>query len=96
MFLVDISPSMSKMRTIELPGDEGTTEITNLQWALQFVKLKIQEMVRFFQTEIELAFTCNYRYSTGGRRTSVGSSHLGLKVRRTMSDTYILLANMIC
>lgn len=49
MFLVDTSPSMGKMRTVDLPpgpNDEPrTTEMTNLDWALQFVKLKIQEMV---------------------------------------------------
>ncbi|KAF7986188.1 hypothetical protein HWV62_38598 [Athelia sp. TMB] len=44
MFLVDVSPSMGTMRTVDLP-DGQTTEMTNLQWALQFVKLKIQEMV---------------------------------------------------
>jgi ATP-dependent DNA helicase 2 subunit 2 len=46
MFLVDISPSMGKLRSIELPGNEGSIEITHLEWALQFVKLKVQEMVR--------------------------------------------------
>lgn len=45
MFLVDTSPSMGTMRTVDLPGDQGTAEITNLEWALQFVKLKIQENV---------------------------------------------------
>lgn len=45
MFLVDTSPSMGNMRTVELPGGQGTAEITNLEWALQFVKLKIQENV---------------------------------------------------
>jgi ATP-dependent DNA helicase 2 subunit 2 len=46
MFLVDISPSMGKVRTIGLPGEDRSVEMTNLEWALQFVKLKIQEMVR--------------------------------------------------
>ncbi|TFK38608.1 hypothetical protein BDQ12DRAFT_683054 [Crucibulum laeve] len=49
MFLIDTSPSMEKLRTVELPpgphGEERTTEMTNLEWALQFVKLKIQEMI---------------------------------------------------
>jgi hypothetical protein len=49
MFLVDVSKSMGNTRTVELPpgpnGEERTTEMTNLEWALQFVKLKIQEMV---------------------------------------------------
>ncbi|KAK0465650.1 SPOC domain-like protein [Armillaria novae-zelandiae] len=49
MFLVDVSKSMGKTRIVELPkgpnGEERTAEITNLQWGLQYVKLKIQEMV---------------------------------------------------
>ncbi|GLB36606.1 putative SPOC domain-like protein [Lyophyllum shimeji] len=49
MFLVDTSPSMGNLRTVELPpgpnGEERTAEITHLQWALQYVKLKIQEMI---------------------------------------------------
>jgi ATP-dependent DNA helicase 2 subunit 2 len=44
MFLIDVSSSMGNMRIVELPG--GTTiEMTHLEWALQFVKLKVQEMV---------------------------------------------------
>ncbi|KAG6902972.1 hypothetical protein C0995_008545 [Termitomyces sp. Mi166 len=47
MFLIDTSPSMG--RTIQLPsgsnGEEQTTETTRLEWVLQFVKLKIQEMI---------------------------------------------------
>ncbi|EKM60439.1 uncharacterized protein PHACADRAFT_82428 [Phanerochaete carnosa HHB-10118-sp] len=49
MFLVDVSPSMGKMREVEalLPnGETQTVEMTNLEVALQFVKLKVQEMVR--------------------------------------------------
>ncbi|KAG6895586.1 hypothetical protein C0992_000501, partial [Termitomyces sp. T32_za158] len=49
MFLVDTSPSMGELRTVQLPpapnGEERTTEITRLEWVLQFVKLKIQEMI---------------------------------------------------
>lgn len=49
MFLVDLSPSMGTTRNVELPpdanGDQHTAEITNLEYGLQFVKLKIQEMV---------------------------------------------------
>ncbi|KAI1790424.1 SPOC domain-like protein [Ganoderma leucocontextum] len=49
MFLVDISPSMSKTRAVEIPGTSGkesqVIEMTNLQWSLQFVMLKIQEMI---------------------------------------------------
>ena len=49
MFLIDTSPSMGKFRTVQLPpglnNEERTSEMTRLEWALQFVKLKIQEMV---------------------------------------------------
>jgi ATP-dependent DNA helicase 2 subunit 2 len=44
MFLVDVSSSMGKTRLIELPN--GTTkEVSSLKWGLQYVKLKIQEMI---------------------------------------------------
>ncbi len=50
MVVIDVSPSMGKERTIDLPpGPEGeprTKTVTNLEWSLQFVLLKIQEMVR--------------------------------------------------
>ncbi|CDO74809.1 hypothetical protein BN946_scf185001.g57 [Trametes cinnabarina] len=49
MFLVDISPSMGKMRQVSLPAKPGAEpeiiEMTNLEWALQYVMLKIQEMI---------------------------------------------------
>ncbi|KAL0945550.1 hypothetical protein HGRIS_014711 [Hohenbuehelia grisea] len=49
MFLVDTSSSMGNMRTIEVPsGSNGqviSKEISHLEWALQFVKLKVQEMI---------------------------------------------------
>ena len=49
MFLVDLSPSMGASRIVELPdGPEGETrgvEMTKLEWSLQFVKMKIQDMV---------------------------------------------------
>jgi len=58
MFLVDTSPSMGKVRTVELPpdpnGEKPTVEMTNLEWALQFVKLKIQEMVHIFRAPANL------------------------------------------
>jgi ATP-dependent DNA helicase 2 subunit 2 len=50
MFLVDVSPSMGKVREVEVEQSNGETriiEMTNLEWALQFVKLKVQEMVRY-------------------------------------------------
>ena len=48
MFVVDVSPSMGKVREVCIPMRNGETqaiEMTNLEWSLQFVKLKIQEMV---------------------------------------------------
>lgn len=49
MFLVDTSPSMAKTRIVDLPpgpdGEERSSEMSNLEWALLFVKTKIQEMV---------------------------------------------------
>lgn len=49
MFLIDVSPSMGKLREVELSdcpeGETRTVEMTNLQWSLRFVLLKIQEMV---------------------------------------------------
>jgi len=50
MFLVDTSPSMGTMCTLELPsgpnGEPRTKQVTHLRWSLQFAMLKIQEMVR--------------------------------------------------
>ncbi|KAG8930670.1 hypothetical protein FRC01_002411, partial [Tulasnella sp. 417] len=49
MFVIDVSPSMAKTREIQLTsgpdGEEKTKEITNLEWALEFVLLKVQEMI---------------------------------------------------
>ncbi|KAJ7630413.1 SPOC domain-like protein [Roridomyces roridus] len=45
MFVVDVGPSMAKIRTHDPEGSELTHELTNLQWGLQFVKLKVQEMI---------------------------------------------------
>ena len=49
MFLIDVSPTMGKMREVETPLPNGETqvvEMSNLEWSIQFVKMKIQEMVR--------------------------------------------------
>lgn len=52
MFLVDISPSMGKTRQVSVSGPDGkdseTIEMTNLEWSLQYVMLKIQEMVSYY------------------------------------------------
>ncbi|KAF8168356.1 ku80-like protein [Crassisporium funariophilum] len=48
MFLIDVSSSMGTMRTVDTlnsNGEEQSTEMTNLEWVLRFVKLKIQEMI---------------------------------------------------
>ncbi|KAF9480417.1 SPOC domain-like protein [Pholiota conissans] len=48
MFLIDISSSMGAIRTVDIETPDGHTqsvEMTNLQWGLQYVKLKVQEMV---------------------------------------------------
>lgn len=85
MFLVDTSPSMSKVRTVDLPpgpeGEERIKEMTNLEWALQFVKLKIQEMVRSYAHVLDSGPTFQLRFLMGARLISVASSSSGLKVR---------------
>ncbi|KAG8902590.1 ATP-dependent DNA helicase II subunit 2 [Tulasnella sp. 403] len=49
MFVIDVSPSMGNQRTIQLPpgpdGEAKTRTLSNLEWALQFVMLKIQDMI---------------------------------------------------
>jgi len=45
MFVLDVCQSMGSPHTFTLP-DGRTQEITNLQWALKYIKLKIQEMAR--------------------------------------------------
>ncbi|KAF5356130.1 hypothetical protein D9756_004280 [Leucocoprinus leucothites] len=48
MFLVDTSPPMGTLKTVELPGPDGETiskTMTHLEYVLQFAKLKIQEMI---------------------------------------------------
>lgn len=50
MFLIDVSPSMGKPRTVEVPdgpnGEMKQITMSNLEWSLQYVLLKIQEMVQ--------------------------------------------------
>ena len=57
MFLIDTSPSMGKERTVEVPdGPDGLTKqvtMTNLEWSLQYVLMKIQEMVLLFMTLLQ-------------------------------------------
>lgn len=52
MFIVDVSPSMANKKIIDLPpgpdGQPRTREVTRLEWILEFVMYKVQEMVHFF------------------------------------------------
>jgi ATP-dependent DNA helicase 2 subunit 2 len=57
MFLIDISPSMGRLRTVKLAGEDQTIEMSNLEWSLQFVKLKIQEMVTIHEALITVPNT---------------------------------------
>ncbi|KAG9310306.1 SPOC domain-like protein [Chiua virens] len=49
MFLIDLSPSMGAPRTVELvvgpKGETKSIKMTKLEWSLQFVKMKIQQMI---------------------------------------------------
>ncbi|KAJ3514927.1 hypothetical protein NLJ89_g2081 [Agrocybe chaxingu] len=48
MFLIDVSRSMGTVRTVDREDPDGSVreiEMTNLAYALQYVKLKIQEMI---------------------------------------------------
>lgn len=88
MFLIDVSPSMGKLRTIEMPlgpnGETRTREVTRLQWVLEFVMLKVQEMVNkdtiSHLNYATLAKTQSVlRYSTEERPSSVVLFCLALK-----------------
>lgn len=61
MFLVDISPSMGKTRQVSVSGPDGkdseTIEMTNLEWSLQYVMLKIQEMVCHYAPSSSMKLT---------------------------------------
>jgi hypothetical protein len=52
-FVVDVSKSMGKIRDVEVPSEPGkpprTVQMTNLEWALQFVLWKVQEQVRLLR-----------------------------------------------
>ncbi|KDQ17714.1 hypothetical protein BOTBODRAFT_155793 [Botryobasidium botryosum FD-172 SS1] len=48
MFVIDVNSSMGQTRAVEALGPNGepyTKEITHLEWALQFVMMKVQEMI---------------------------------------------------
>lgn len=51
MFLIDVSSTMGKTRDVEVELPNGETQIiemSNLEYGLQYVKLKIQEMVDIY------------------------------------------------
>jgi hypothetical protein len=86
MFLIDVSPSMGKLLTIELPpgsnGEERSRNVTRLDWVLEFVMLKVQEMVgKKFETPVLNSTHEFARYLAGGRQINVALSCLVLKVR---------------
>lgn len=83
MFVVDVSPHMGATRSIELP-DGVTLEITHLEWALQFVMMKVEEMVRGFSSRFWCDSYTLCRYSTAGKRTSVALFSLARMVRRLL------------
>ena len=75
MFLIDISPLMGRMREVELPLPNGETqviEMTNLEWSVQYVKLKIQEMVRVTIDARRDIDTPGPRSTTGERQNNAG------------------------
>lgn len=75
MFLVDTSPPMGTLKTVELPGPDGETiskTVTHLEYAVQFVKLKVQEMVCSVSVNSKpQANIFTFRSSTDARLTSV-------------------------
>jgi len=87
MFIIDVSSSMGTIRAVEVETEDGQVqevEMTNLAWSLQYVKLKIQEMV-CNMCHINFCFIYPrsiIRFSTAGKRTSVVLSYSALKVSR--------------
>ena len=91
MFIIDVSPSMGDMRTVELPpgpgGEPRSAQMTNLEWALKYVKLKIQQMVGGLHanclagvTVLSVAFLDIWRKKDGQVRCSlVRDSRCGLR-----------------
>lgn len=88
---------MGTIRTVDLPpgpnGEEQTAEITNLEWALQFVKLKVQEMVCNLLCSAQIHPHHFGRYSMDEKQTNVASSYLDLKVH-LMSLSQNLLSHI--
>ena len=85
MFLVDVSSSMGNVRTVEVEssdGDTHTVEMTNLAWGLQYVKLKIQDMVRPLCLPALSVSEHWPRYSITERQNSAASFYL---VQRVLS-----------
>ena len=73
MFLIDVSPSMGAIRTVQVETSTGqtqTVEMTHLEYGLQFIKLKIQEMVATLGI-FQLSYLLLPRYSMAERQTDV-------------------------
>jgi len=74
MFLVDTSPPMGTLKTVELPGPNGeviSKTTTHLEHALQFVKLKVQDMVCCIFDQTSHEPTLDFRSLMGARQTNV-------------------------
>lgn len=74
MFIIDVSPSMGDMRTVELPpgpgGEPRFAQMTNLEWVLKYVKLKVQQMVGGLHVNCLAGVECGFlRYLEEERRT---------------------------
>jgi len=81
MFLVDTSSPMSTLKTVELPGPNGETisqTMTHLEYALRFVKLKVQEMVCSVSVnDKRQANSFASRSSTDARTDQCGVNYFG-------------------
>ena len=93
MFVVDLSQSMAKTRTVEVPSDDGivTIEMTNLEWGLQYVKLKIQEMVRRASPDHETETILRFHLPADIQRQENGPVRRGC-IRNTRRAPLLLMS----
>jgi len=69
---------MGNIRTLEVESADGethTVEMTNLEWGLQYVKLKIQDMVRSLCSRRQVGSDHFSRYSMAERQNSAALSY---------------------
>ena len=74
---------MGNIRTLEVESSDGdihTVEMSNLAWGLQYVKLKIQDMVCPSRLPALLASDLRPRYSMAERQNSAASFYLVQRV----------------